>query len=73
MREQISLCLKPLIECKKGKVSDITKALIKVIEAENCKEKLDNYKEKFRALGNEKKAREYELRIAKIHYSLYEF
>lgn len=66
MREQISLCLKPLFENKKGKVSDITRALIQVIETENCKEKLDGYKEKFRSLGNEKKAREYEQIYDKI-------
>ena len=66
MREQISLCLKPLFENKKGKVSDITRALVQVIETENCKEKLDGYKEKFISLGNEKKAREYEQIYDKI-------
>ncbi|MBO6241347.1 MAG: PD-(D/E)XK nuclease family protein [Butyrivibrio sp.] len=66
MREQISSNLKPLFDSKRGTVREITQALLTVIENEKCSEKLDAYKEKFKACGNEKKAREYEQVYDKI-------
>ncbi len=66
MREHISTSLKPLFEVKKGKVSDITEALLQVIQEEQCEEKLLLYKEKFEALGDGKKAREYDQIYGKI-------
>ena len=66
MREHISTSLKPLFEVKKGKISDITEALLQVIQEEQCEEKILLYKEKFEAFGDGKKAREYDQIYGKI-------
>ncbi|WP_022777749.1 PD-(D/E)XK nuclease family protein [Butyrivibrio sp. AE3009] len=66
MREAITQQLKPLFEQKTGTVSEITKALISVIEANNSKEKLLAYADRFRQAGNIRKAREYDQIYDKI-------
>ncbi len=66
MRKNISEDLAPLFEVKKGKVSSITEALLKVAEKGRCAEKLDAYREKFEARGDRKKAKEYEQIYDKI-------
>ncbi|MCR5670634.1 MAG: PD-(D/E)XK nuclease family protein [Butyrivibrio sp.] len=60
MREHISSDLKPLFDAKKGSVRDISAALLKVIEDNNCAGKLAAYKDMFEERGDGKKAKEYQ-------------
>lgn len=66
MRAAITGQLKPLFDCKNATVSEITDAVISVIENNRSKEKLSVYSEKFRAEGNYRKAREYDQIYDKI-------
>ncbi len=66
MRKSISEDLAPLFTVKKGSVSDITKALLAVIEKGKSAEKLDSYRAKFEEKGDRKKAKEYEQIYDKI-------
>ena len=66
MRESITLQLKPLFDKKNGTVEEITNAIISVIENNNSKTKLENFRDNFKARGNGKKAREYDQIYDKI-------
>ncbi|SFC39952.1 PD-(D/E)XK nuclease family protein [Butyrivibrio sp. YAB3001] len=60
MRMAISQGLSPLFEIKKGTALDITEALLQVIEQDDCKGKLDSFRDLFLQNGNRKKAKEFE-------------
>ena len=66
MRARISSELKPLFEAKKGTAAEITEALLKMIEGNDCSKKLEQYKEKFEKLGDREKAKEYDQVYRKV-------
>ena len=59
IREKLSSDLKPLFDAQEGTVSEITDALISVIEAGDCERKLSEYRDMFEKKGDLKRAREY--------------
>jgi ATP-dependent helicase/nuclease subunit B len=60
MRDKITEDLKPLEDCRQGRVVDVADALVSMIEANDSRDKLMAYKEMFEAKGDLKKAREYD-------------
>ena len=66
IREKISSDLKPLFEAAGGSVSDITRALVAMIEGNNCKDKLEAYRDHFAQLGDTRKSREYDQLYGRI-------
>ena len=66
MRARISKELKPLFDAKKGTAAEITEALLKMVEENDCSKKLENYKEKFEKLGDREKAKEYDQVYGKV-------
>nr|WP_243111750.1 PD-(D/E)XK nuclease family protein [Butyrivibrio sp. CB08] len=60
MREAINSELSPLFKAKNGTAKEIIDALIEVIEGNGSRDKLENYKQRFEAMGDLKKAREYD-------------
>ena len=59
MREAINRQLGPLFKVKNASVKEIIKALRSVIEDNGSREKTEQYRQKFEAAGDLKKAREY--------------
>ncbi|WP_026516445.1 PD-(D/E)XK nuclease family protein [Butyrivibrio sp. MC2021] len=66
MRSRITEQLKPLFDQKSGTVKDITSAIISVIEKNRSEEKLQQYADRFKKAGNNRKAREYDQIYEKI-------
>ena len=66
MRAAISAELKPLFDAKGGTAAEITEALFKMIEENDCSTKLERYKEKFEKLGDREKAKEYDQVYKKV-------
>ncbi len=60
MREAINSHLSGLFKVKNATAKEIIKALRAVIDNNNSREKLEDYKQRFEAEGNLKKAREYD-------------
>ncbi|WP_026515036.1 PD-(D/E)XK nuclease family protein [Butyrivibrio sp. LB2008] len=59
MRARISSELKPLFEAKERTAAEMTDALIRMIEENECSKKLELYKDKFDKFGDREKAKEY--------------
>ncbi|WP_026668437.1 PD-(D/E)XK nuclease family protein [Butyrivibrio sp. AE2005] len=66
MRAAISAELKPLFDAKGGTAAEITEALFKMIEGNDCSTKLERYKEKFEKFGDREKAKEYDQVYKKV-------
>ena len=66
MRAAISAELKPLFDAKGGTAAEITEALFKMIEENDCSTKLERYKEKFEKFGDREKAKEYDQVYKKV-------
>ena len=66
MRAAISAELKPLFDAKGGTAAEITEALFKMIEENDCSTKLEHYKEKFEKFGDREKAKEYDQVYKKV-------
>ncbi len=66
IREKISSDLKPLFEAKNGTAGDITKALIGVIEQNECEARLSSYRDMFAEAGDIKKTKEYDQVYSRI-------
>ncbi len=66
IREKVSSDLKPLFDAAGGSVSDITGALISMIESNNCRDKLEAYRDRFALQGDIKKSREYDQLYGRI-------
>ena len=66
MRARISSELKPLFEAKERTAAEMTDALIRMIEENECSKKLELYKEKFEKFGDREKAKEYDQVYQKV-------
>ena len=66
MRARISSELKPLFEAKERTAAEMTDALIRMIEENECSKKLELYKDKFDKFGDREKAKEYDQVYQKV-------
>ena len=66
MRARISSELKPLFEAKERTAAEMTDALIRMIEENECSKKLELYKDKFEKFGDREKAKEYDQVYQKV-------